>query len=267
MHAPCSRTLIQEPGLPRRIQMYNTAGLLLAEVGVNSSNTVTELKSYFYNGRNGIAERLRLSSGYDVTNYVHSDHLGSPIARINSVASVYERTLYEVYGLKVMSQPNPPYGIGLFPDGLGYAGHRTDRVSGLSYMQQRYYDPVAGRFISMDPVTADSGVLFNRYVYANNNPIGMVDPDGRAASWILRAVAPQVPSPIAIMGSILDSQNRLNQSPVRVTFIDPKTGERTSVPARFNSRGEVSAGRLDQNAVNQDEVKKPTPEAAADAQA
>ncbi len=50
-------------------------------------------------------------------------------------------------------------------------------------MQQRYYDPVAGRFLSVDPVTTDAktGDSFNRYVYAENNPYTFVDPDGRAA--------------------------------------------------------------------------------------
>jgi hypothetical protein len=50
------------------------------------------------------------------------------------------------------------------------------------YMQQRYYDPIAGRFLSVDPVTTDAktGGHFNRYVYANDNPYGFVDPDGRA---------------------------------------------------------------------------------------
>ena len=49
-------------------------------------------------------------------------------------------------------------------------------------MQQRYYDPVAGRFLSVDPVTtnAKDGSFFNRYVYANNNPFKFKDPDGRA---------------------------------------------------------------------------------------
>jgi len=49
------------------------------------------------------------------------------------------------------------------------------------YMQQRYYDPVVGRFLSVDPVTADSvtGSNFNRYWYANNNPYRFTDPDGR----------------------------------------------------------------------------------------
>ncbi len=48
-------------------------------------------------------------------------------------------------------------------------------------MQQRYYDPVAGRFLSIDPVTTDegNGDGFNRYSYANNNPFTFIDPDGR----------------------------------------------------------------------------------------
>jgi uncharacterized protein RhaS with RHS repeats len=48
-------------------------------------------------------------------------------------------------------------------------------------MQQRYYDPGIGRFLSVDPVTADgnTGGNFNRYWYANNNPYRFTDPDGR----------------------------------------------------------------------------------------
>jgi uncharacterized protein RhaS with RHS repeats len=48
-------------------------------------------------------------------------------------------------------------------------------------MQQRYYEPVAGRFLSVDPVTTDakSGGHFNRYVYAENSPYKFKDPDGR----------------------------------------------------------------------------------------
>jgi uncharacterized protein RhaS with RHS repeats len=48
-------------------------------------------------------------------------------------------------------------------------------------MQQRYYDPIAGRFLSMDPIStnADTGAKFDRYMYANNNPYRFTDPDGR----------------------------------------------------------------------------------------
>jgi len=48
-------------------------------------------------------------------------------------------------------------------------------------MQQRYYDPIAGRFLSVDPVGPDpnTGANFNRYKYAANNPYKFTDPDGR----------------------------------------------------------------------------------------
>jgi hypothetical protein len=47
-------------------------------------------------------------------------------------------------------------------------------------MQQRYYDPDAMRFLSMDPVEADSaGGNLGRYWYANDNPYRYTDPDGR----------------------------------------------------------------------------------------
>lgn len=48
-------------------------------------------------------------------------------------------------------------------------------------MQQRYYDPVIGRFYSNDPVgfTTSNPMMFNRYAYANNNPYKYVNPDGQ----------------------------------------------------------------------------------------
>ena len=49
-------------------------------------------------------------------------------------------------------------------------------------MQQRYYDPTSGRFLSIDPLeTSPSDPrTINRYTYAANNPYTYVDPDGRA---------------------------------------------------------------------------------------
>jgi len=68
-------------------------------------------------------------------------------------------------------------------DGPGFTGHVEDSATGLTYMQQRYYDSL-GLFPAVDPVTAyDSGDWrhFNRYAYAYNNPFKFTDPDGRAA--------------------------------------------------------------------------------------
>ncbi|MFD0326719.1 RHS repeat-associated core domain-containing protein [Lysobacter gummosus] len=86
--------------------------------------------------------------------------------------NVIEHTEYEPYGAQINSQAQ---------DGPGYTGHVSDTSTGLSYMQQRYYDPLIGRFASVDPVSAESnsGGNFNRYWYASNNPYRFYDPDGR----------------------------------------------------------------------------------------
>jgi RHS repeat-associated protein len=57
----------------------------------------------------------------------------------------------------------------------------NDADTGLVYMQQRYYDPIAGRFLSVDPITTDAntGSGFNIYEYAGSNPYRYTDPDGR----------------------------------------------------------------------------------------
>lgn len=88
-----------------------------------------------------------------------------------------KRNTYEPYG--------GPSVESTFTDGPGYTGHVTDANTGLIYMQQRYYDAIAGRFLSNDPVAAiDDGGGFNRYWYANNNPYRFTDPDGRDPEWI-----------------------------------------------------------------------------------
>ncbi|WP_254460905.1 RHS repeat-associated core domain-containing protein [Xanthomonas sacchari] len=76
-----------------------------------------------------------------------------------------------------------PFGSLLNPqkaDGPGYTGHVEDATTGLTYMQQRYYDSGIERFLSIDPVmTRQNGANFNRYAYAANNPFSAIDPDGR----------------------------------------------------------------------------------------
>ena len=113
-----------------------------------------------------------------MTTFVHSDMLGSPVARTNAAGTVQSRRHYKPFG---DTYEAPSYDI-------GYTGHKYDNDLGLSYMQARYYDPVIGRFYSNDPVDTIEhlggvgGIHgFNRYAYANNNPYKFVDPDGRSS--------------------------------------------------------------------------------------
>jgi|GEM_PF-1388603 len=107
-----------------------------------------------------------------VIEYMHTNAIGTPVAMTNSAAQVLQRAAYRPYGGTISGAAiNAP----------GFAGHVRDEETGNIYMQQRYYDPVLGRFLSVDPVTAHEKPItnFNRYTYSLNNPYRFVDPDGR----------------------------------------------------------------------------------------
>jgi RHS repeat-associated protein len=102
--------------------------------------------------------------------YMHTDALHSEVVVTDTQHQVIERTYYSPYG-QVLNRS--------LRNGPGYAGHEEDAGTGLDYMQQRYYDPQTGTFVSPDPVDVgpSGGANFNRYAYANDNPIGrMNDP-------------------------------------------------------------------------------------------
>ncbi len=60
-----------------------------------------------------------------------------------------------------------------------FTGHERDPESGLDYMLARYYVST-GRFMSPDPLAGhlEFPQTLNRYIYAGNNPLKYVDPDG-----------------------------------------------------------------------------------------
>jgi RHS repeat-associated protein len=133
---------------------------------------------YVYLGGKLIAEHNAQAG----VRFAHTDALGSPVAWTSPNGSMLAIvTRYEPYGATAE---------GPQPASIGFTGHVNDGQTGLVYMQQRYYDPIAGRFLSVDPVTtnAKTGDFFGRYHYANNNPYKFKDPDGRAADLALDLV-------------------------------------------------------------------------------
>jgi RHS repeat-associated protein len=156
-------------GAQRRYSFYAQDGRLLWQrdevAGTRSVNV--------YLAGSLVAEYRRPLSGANASvGFLHTDPLGSPIAKTDATGAVVETSEYEPYGL-LLNRAND--------DRPGYTGHVMDSATGLTYMQQRYYDPGIGRFLSVDPVTADfvSGGNFNRYWYGADNPYRFTDPDGR----------------------------------------------------------------------------------------
>jgi RHS repeat-associated protein len=158
--------------------MYSLAGKLVADVDMR--DPLEQVREYYYLNGSQVARRYRtnVAGSAWTTRYIHTDSLGSGVVETKPDTTVSFATKYKPYG-----EPST------YKQGPGYTGHVTDAATGLSYMQQRYYDPQIGRFLSRDPVTANAstGANFNRYWYANNNPYNFTDPDGRMANSCSRA--------------------------------------------------------------------------------
>lgn len=156
--------------------------------------------------------------------YIHTDGLGSVVLVTDANRNVVERREYEPYGAVLTG----------IKDGPGYAGHVADAQTGLSYMQQRYYDSQVGMFLSVDPVTAyGSGDmrLFNRYAYAFNNPYKFVDPDGRQSAW-------QCQSACDVVNKVLGTMQGVEK--IDRDLVQPVTGALDKVDVRLE--GQIAAG-------------------------
>ena len=69
-----------------------------------------------------------------------------------------------------------------------YRGYYYDVETGLYYLQTRYYDPQAGRFLNADSVDYIAPDLIgglNLYAYCNNNPVMYSDPEGTLVGFIV----------------------------------------------------------------------------------
>nr|WP_255416322.1 RHS repeat-associated core domain-containing protein [Rummeliibacillus sp. POC4] len=64
---------------------------------------------------------------------------------------------------------------------IRYAGYYYDEETKNYYLQARYYNPVNGAFLALDPDSGDGDepLSQNGYDYARNNPVIMLDTDGK----------------------------------------------------------------------------------------
>ena len=125
---------------------------------------------YIYAG----GQRVAMKKGSTVY-FLLSDHLGSTTVTADSV------TKLEVGELRFKA-----WGETRFSSGTTYtARHFTGQIDetgniGLYFYGARFYDPVLGRFCQGDTIVPELGnpQAWDRYAYANNNPLRYIDPSG-----------------------------------------------------------------------------------------
>jgi len=122
--------------------------------------------AYIYGTGQAPTEQVNLSTG--TITYLVTDVLGSVRGTVTSVGTLTGATSYDAWG-------NPLTAGGLTSvTPFGFAGGYTD-PDGLVYLINRYYNPQAGQFISVDP---DLSQTYEPYEYANGNPVSELDATG-----------------------------------------------------------------------------------------
>lgn len=170
----------------RTLWIRDLSGKVLREYGRTGAGAWSWSKDYVY--RDG---RLAAIETPTATNHVHLDHLGS----VRRMTNVFTKNLvipaatrdFYAFGLEATAATDP--------ERMRFAGHQRDtygtagQTDDLDYMHARYYSPVVGRFLSLDPVrgSASQPQSWNLYAYARNNPVNRVDPDGRLSFVVTQA--------------------------------------------------------------------------------
>lgn len=160
------------------------------ELQINAGAETTTLNGLF-GGR--VVSQVS-SSGSSVTvKYLHHDRLGNPdlvTSGMPGQGAVDERWRYEPFGGSRqyfdLTAPSPR----IHSSTQGFTGHQSDDRHTLVNMKGRVYEPGLGRFLSPDPLAghSPSSQGFNRYAYALNDPVNIVDPNGLEPISITAAI-------------------------------------------------------------------------------
>ena len=122
--------------------------------------------------------------------YRITDHLGSNRVTLDNTGSVVTTTDYAPFGGAIAG----------VPPRKGFIDKEKDKESGLGDFGVRKYDDEIGRFTSPDPLWEEYRA-WSPYQYSLNNPILLIDPDGRDAIVTIKGNTITVSSKIYIYGS------------------------------------------------------------------
>jgi RHS repeat-associated protein/uncharacterized repeat protein (TIGR01451 family) len=117
----------------------------------------------------GLVERISAAGNLAYYAFDGTGHTRQLSDGTGAVANTYD---YDPFGIALQTNetiPNPFRYVGRF--GVMAEGN------GLSFMRTRYYGSSIGRFTSVDSVNINGGP--NLYAYTFNNPVSLIDPDGR----------------------------------------------------------------------------------------
>ena len=156
---------------------YSTSPVIGSAVNttaLNMNKTTDYVGNKIY--ENNALKRILVDGGYiegGVYYFYLTDHLGNNRVVANASGTAIQKTHYYPFGMAFAEntgRDKQPY---------KYNGKELDAMHGLNMYDYsaRYYDSNLGRFSTVDP-HAENYYNISPYVYAANNPINVIDPNG-----------------------------------------------------------------------------------------
>lgn len=140
---------------------------------------------HYVQGGNGLCAMIVTQNGTNDIYVTYTDHLGSILTLTDLNGNIVAEQNFDAWGRKRNPQNWTYNSVPTVPTWLyrGFTGHEHLPQFALVNMNGRLYDPIQGRMLSPDIYTGDmcNSQGYNRYSYANNNPLSFVDPDGNFA--------------------------------------------------------------------------------------
>jgi RHS repeat-associated protein len=151
-------------GVPQRWTVYDGSTPYLDLTGAG------QVSERYLADPNALAQYWARVGVTGQADWMVTDLLGSVRALVSAGGSVEDQIAYDAYG-NVVSETNPSAG-----GRLKYAGGQYDGGLGLTLFGARWYNSVAGRWLSQDPLGL--GPDMNPYRYVGNDPTDGTDPSG-----------------------------------------------------------------------------------------
>lgn len=114
-------------------------------------------------------------SSHHTTYWQHSDHLGSASWVTDTNGTAYQHLQYMPWGEPLLDQRKSGY---TYNTRYTFSGKERDEETGYGYFGARYYNSDLSIWLSVDPM-ADKYPGVSPYTYCANNPVRLVDKDGR----------------------------------------------------------------------------------------
>ena len=126
------------------------------------------------------------SFSYNGTMYFYVKNLQGDVIRIIDLAGTEVASyVYDAWG-NIKDTKGEPTIREINP--IRYRGYVYDTETSLYYLQSRYYDPFAGRFLNADiycDTGTDTTLSTNMFAYCENNPISNYDASGQVIETVL----------------------------------------------------------------------------------